>query len=69
MILIRQHGIYIDMLARTGAGALTGTLYAAGLDPDYVLDCFKTDLQPAWFFRQLPCGGCCQALVARSRTC
>ena len=69
MILIWQHGIYIDKLAGTRAGALTGTLYAAGLDPDYVLDCFKTDLQPPWFFRQLPGGGCCQALVALSRTC
>jgi len=54
---LEQHGIYIDMLAGTSAGAMTGTLYAAGLDPDYIIHCFKTDLQPPWFFRQLPGGG------------
>ena len=51
---LEQHGIYIDMLAGTSAGALTGVMYAAGLDPDYIVHCFKTDLQPPWFFRQLP---------------
>lgn len=51
-----QHGIYIDKLAGTSAGALTGVMYAAGLDPDYIVRCFKTDLQPSWFFRQLPAG-------------
>ena len=54
---LEQHGIYIDMLAGTSAGALTGTVYAAGFDPDYITHCFKTDLQPSWFFRQLPGGG------------
>jgi NTE family protein len=54
---LEQHGIYIDMLAGTSAGALTGTVYAAGFDPDYITHCFKTDLQPPWFFRQLPGGG------------
>ena len=54
---LEQHGIYIDMLAGTSAGAMTGALYAAGLDPDYIVRCFKTDLQPSWFFRQLPGGG------------
>jgi NTE family protein len=54
---LEQHGIYIDMLAGTSAGALTGTVYAAGFDPDYITACFKTDLQPPWFFRQLPGGG------------
>jgi predicted acylesterase/phospholipase RssA len=54
---LEQHGIYIDMLAGTSAGALTGTVYTAGLDPDYIIHCFKTDLQPPWFFRQLPGGG------------
>jgi predicted acylesterase/phospholipase RssA len=53
---LEQHGIYIDMLAGTSAGALTGTMYAAGLDPDYIVRCFKGDLQPSWFFRQLPGG-------------
>jgi NTE family protein len=54
---LEQHGIYIDMLAGTSAGALTGAMYAAGLDPDYITHRFKTDLQPSWFFRQLPGGG------------
>ena len=54
---LEQQGIYIDMLAGTSAGALTGVMYAAGLDPDYAARCFKTDLQPSWFFRQLPAGG------------
>jgi NTE family protein len=54
---LEQQGIYIDMLAGTSAGALTGTMYAAGLDPDYITHCFKADLQPSWFFRQLPGGG------------
>jgi predicted acylesterase/phospholipase RssA/CRP-like cAMP-binding protein len=54
---LEEHGIYIDMLAGTSAGALTGTVYAAGFDPDYIAHCFKTDLRPTWFFRQLPGGG------------
>jgi NTE family protein len=54
---LEQHGIYIDMLAGTSAGALTGAVYAAGLDPDYITRCFRTDLQPPWFFRQVPGGG------------
>ena len=54
---LEQHGIYIDMLAGTSAGAMIGTMYAAGLDPDYIAHRFKTDLQPSWFFRQLPGGG------------
>jgi NTE family protein len=54
---LEQHGIYVDMLAGTSAGALTGTMYAAGLDPEYITRSFKTELQPSWFFRQLPGGG------------
>jgi predicted acylesterase/phospholipase RssA len=54
---LERHGIYVDMLAGTSAGALTGTMYAAGLDPDYIVRCFKADLRPPWFFRQLPGGG------------
>lgn len=53
---LEQHGIYIDMLAGTSAGAMTGTLYAAGLDPEYIVHIFKNDLQPSWFFRHLPGG-------------
>jgi predicted acylesterase/phospholipase RssA/CRP-like cAMP-binding protein len=54
---LERHGIYIDMLAGTSAGAMVGTLYAAGVAPEYLTRVFKTELQPSWFFRQLPSGG------------
>jgi NTE family protein len=54
---LEQHGIHIDMLAGTSAGALTGAPYAAGLDLEYLTHRFTTDLQPSWVFRQLPVGG------------
>ncbi|WP_182864710.1 cyclic nucleotide-binding and patatin-like phospholipase domain-containing protein [Stieleria mannarensis] len=54
---LEQHGIFVDRLAGTSAGAMTGTVYAAGMDPDYATQCFKTDLMPGWFFRRLPAGG------------
>ena len=53
---LEQHGVYIDMVSGTSAGAMIGTLYAAGLDPDYIAHRFKTDLQPSWLFRHLPGG-------------
>ncbi len=53
---LEQNGIYVDMLAGTSAGALTGTLYAAGLTPERLTRIFKTDLQPSLFFRHLPGG-------------
>jgi NTE family protein len=55
--VLEQNGIYIDMLAGTSAGALTGGMYAAGLDPNYIIHRFKIELQPSWLFRQLPGGG------------
>ena len=54
---LEQGGIYVDMVAGTSAGAMTGTVYAAGFDPEYVTHVFTTDLRPSWFFRQLPSGG------------
>jgi NTE family protein len=54
---LERHGIYIDMLAGTSAGAMVGIMYAAGFDPEYITQLFKTDLRPSWFFRQLPGGG------------
>ena len=54
---LEQHGIYIDMVAGTSAGAMTGTLYAAGLDPEYLTHVFTTELRPSWFFRRLIDGG------------
>jgi predicted acylesterase/phospholipase RssA/CRP-like cAMP-binding protein len=53
---LERHGIYIDMLAGTSAGAMTGTLYATGLDPEYLTHVFKTELQPPWLFRHVPGG-------------
>jgi predicted acylesterase/phospholipase RssA len=52
-----QHGICVDMLAGTSAGAMVGTVYASGIEPDYATQCFKKDLQPSWFFRNVPGGG------------
>ncbi len=54
---LEQNGIHIDMIAGTSAGAMTGILYASGMDPDYNAACFKQDLKPGWFFRMLPNGG------------
>jgi len=54
---LERHGIYVDMLAGTSAGAMVGSLYAAGFDSDYIARRFKTELQPSWFFRQLPGAG------------
>jgi predicted acylesterase/phospholipase RssA len=54
---LEQHGIYVDMLAGTSAGAMVGTLYGSGMDPGYVTERFKNDLRPPWFFRRLPGGG------------
>ena len=51
-----EAGITVDMIAGTSAGAMTGTLYSAGLDPSFLVDRFVTDLTPSWFFRSLPRG-------------
>jgi predicted acylesterase/phospholipase RssA/CRP-like cAMP-binding protein len=53
---LADNGIPIDMIAGTSAGAMTGILYAAGLDPDYLVDSFVKELTPNWFFRMLPGG-------------
>ena len=54
---LEQHGIYVDMLAGTSAGAMVGGIYATGMDPQYMTQCFKRELLPPWLFRQLPGGG------------
>jgi NTE family protein len=54
---LEQQGVYVDMVAGTSAGAMTGTLYAAGFDPEYLTHVFTRDLRPSWFFRRLPSGG------------
>jgi NTE family protein len=55
--VLEQHGIVIDMIAGTSAGAMTGILYASGMEPDYNVGRFAADLTPSWLFRQLPNGG------------
>jgi NTE family protein len=54
---LERHGIYIDRLAGTSAGAMVGTIYAAGFDPEYIAHRFKSELEPSWVFRQLPGAG------------
>ena len=53
---LEQNGIVVDMIAGTSAGAMTGTLYAAGLDVDYCIGRFVKDLKPGWPFRMFPSG-------------
>lgn len=53
---LEDSGITIDQIAGTSAGAMTGTLYASGLDPEYLVGRFVQDLTPSWFFRCLPGG-------------
>ncbi len=55
--VLEQNGIVIDMIAGTSAGAMTGILYASGMEPDYNAACFVRDLTPSWLFRHLPNGG------------
>jgi predicted acylesterase/phospholipase RssA/CRP-like cAMP-binding protein len=54
--VLEQNGIVVDMIAGTSAGAMTGIIYAAGLDPEYCAERFSTDLRPSWVFRHLPRG-------------
>jgi predicted acylesterase/phospholipase RssA/CRP-like cAMP-binding protein len=55
--VLEQNGIIIDMIAGTSVGAMTGILYASGMEPDYNVECFVKDLQPGWPFRHMPNGG------------
>ncbi|MCE9608233.1 MAG: patatin-like phospholipase family protein [Planctomycetia bacterium] len=54
---LERNGIFVDMLAGTSAGAMTGTLYASGMSPEHATRSFMKDLLPSWLFRQLPAGG------------
>ena len=54
--VLENNGIVVDMVAGTSAGAMTGIMYSAGLDPEYNAIQFAADLQPSWIFRQLPRG-------------
>ena len=53
---LEEQGIVVDMIAGTSAGAMTGVVYASGLDCDYCAHQFTSDLRPSWLFRQLPRG-------------
>lgn len=53
---LEDHGIIVDMIAGTSAGALTGVIYSSGLAGDYCANQFATDLKPSWLFRRLPKG-------------
>jgi predicted acylesterase/phospholipase RssA len=53
---LEQHGIVVDMIAGTSAGAMTGVMYGSGLDCDYCASQFAADLHPSWIFRNLPRG-------------
>jgi NTE family protein len=53
---LEQHGIVVDMVAGTSAGAMTGVLYSSGLDCDYCANQFAADLRPSWIFSALPHG-------------
>jgi NTE family protein len=53
---LERNGICVDMIAGTSAGAMTGTLYASGMDPDHSIAAFMKDLKPSWLFRLLPRG-------------
>ena len=54
---LEEHGVYVDMLAGTSAGAMTGAVYAYGLDVDYAIERFATDLHLPWIYRHMPGGG------------
>lgn len=53
---LEEQGIVVDMIAGTSAGAMTGTVIAAGMEADYCTQCFLNDLTPSWLFRLLPRG-------------
>ena len=54
---LEDHGIFVDTIAGTSAGAMTGALYCTGLEPEYLAQCAKADLYPSWLFRHMPAGG------------
>lgn len=55
--VLEQNGIVVDMIAGTSVGAMTGILYASGMEPDYNVDRFVADLKPSWPFRYMRNGG------------
>jgi len=54
---LEESGIVIDRLAGTSAGAMTGALYSAGIDPTYLSNSFVKDLKPSLPFQIMPRSG------------
>ncbi len=54
---LEDNGIVVDMIAGTSAGAMTGTIYASGMETGYSIQSFVHDLTPSRVFRMLPSGG------------
>lgn len=54
--VLEKNGICVDMIAGTSAGAMTGILYASGMNPEYSTECFVKDLSLPWLFRKIPNG-------------
>ncbi|HEX7231213.1 MAG TPA: patatin-like phospholipase family protein, partial [Candidatus Binatia bacterium] len=50
--VLHENGIVPDVIVGTSVGAMTGILYSAGLDSDYLVDTFAADLKLPWIFRQ-----------------
>ncbi len=55
--VLENNGIVPDVIVGTSVGAMTGILFSAGLDGDYLARKFGTVLKLPWIFRQLPNGG------------
>ncbi|SMP43348.1 Predicted acylesterase/phospholipase RssA, contains patatin domain [Neorhodopirellula lusitana] len=65
--VLEDNGIYVDMMAGTSAGAMTGVLYSSGMSVDYTIESFKKDLRLPWYFRCLPGGSYWYLLVKYRR--
>jgi len=53
---LEENSIVPDVIVGTSVGAMTGILYSAGLDCDFLAEEFAIQLNPPWVFRQLPNG-------------
>ncbi len=53
---LEENGIFVDQIAGTSAGAMTGTLYASGMGVDYSVESFVNGLKPSWPFSIMPRG-------------
>ena len=51
-----RSGFSFDMMSGTSAGAMIGVGYAAGLNPDYLIETFARELQPPGLLERIPYG-------------